>query len=102
MSGPLLSETAALRWLPKPRQVLVDPTRLWVPVRHRDKGQPNLGVRAESFEGYPGDPWLPAIQYGWARIRVADYTWFAQITIDLRTRNRLCTKGFFGGRVPVV
>jgi len=52
-------------------------------------GPPTLGEKAAS-DLHLDIEWIPATQYGWARFRHGRTpTWYAQISIDLRTVNNL-------------
>ncbi|MBF6173592.1 hypothetical protein [Nocardia blacklockiae] len=80
-------ELGALRRLARPRPVLVDTTRIWVPPRTRSRDKPSIGCMARSFEGNPTTDWMPALQYAWLLLRVIEPCWYAEIAVDLRTRN---------------
>ncbi|WP_216913534.1 hypothetical protein [Nocardia noduli] len=83
---------SAMRPLPHPRAVLVDPRRIWVtPECDAPRaGAPTLGEKAASIDLHLDIEWIPATQYGWARfLHGRTPTWYAQISIDLRTVNNL-------------
>jgi hypothetical protein len=45
----------------------------------------SIGVRANTFDCYPGEAWLPAMQCAWARLRLTEPCWYAEIALDLST-----------------
>lgn len=83
-------ERAAVRRLARPRRVLVDPKRVWVPPQRPGNARPSLGASSNSIDPCFQEPWLPATQYGWVRLHFGHYlAWYAEVAVDYRTRNKL-------------
>ncbi|WP_328435290.1 hypothetical protein [Nocardia puris] len=80
----------AVRRLPHPRPVLVDPKRMWMPAQRPGADRPTLGAAAASIDPCFQEPWLPATQYSWVRLHFGHYlAWYAEVAVDYRTRNKL-------------
>ncbi|WP_431965950.1 hypothetical protein [Nocardia sp. bgisy134] len=87
-----MSEDAfsAVRRLPRPRPVLVDPKRIWLLPNKPGPQRPSLGVASNSLDPRFQEPWVQATQYGWVRLHLGHYVaWYAEVAVDYRTRNKL-------------
>ncbi|MFI5541524.1 hypothetical protein ACIA5H_34590 [Nocardia sp. NPDC051900] len=83
---------AAIRHLRPPRNVRVDPRRVWVmPVQAPQRVVPvTLGEKAFALDLRLGEEWIPAQAYRWARLNLgAAPAWFCEVEFQLMSKNGL-------------